>query len=171
MLLLSFLVGAFSPLILKIIIDTYVFIAILNFVFWLVLFPHCSFLFLCSLIISFYFMLLLSFWFLWTYCMFLVCGCPFSSIFVPSFICLHWSNSHIGLDTLKKRICIFLLSFPTFYDFGVLFYIFIFPLWYSLCLSSLSQIGLFFLFLWYLLLFPSFISYFTWVSLLLGAHT
>ena len=60
----SFLVGAFSPLILKIIIDAYVFIAILNFVFWLILFPHCSFLFLCSLIISFYFMLLLSFWFL-----------------------------------------------------------------------------------------------------------
>ena len=78
--------------------------------------------------ISFYSMRVFSsFWFLWIYCVFLICGYPFSSMLISSYICLLWTDSHIGSDILK-RICIFLLSFPTFHDFSVLFYIFIFIL-------------------------------------------
>ena len=46
----------------------------------------------------------------------------FSSMLTPSYICLLQPDSHIVSNTfLKKRVQIFLLSFPTFYDFEVLF--------------------------------------------------
>lgn len=59
---MSFLIGAFSPLTLKVIIDTYVFIDISNLVFLVdflfLLFPF--FLCVCGLMISFYFMFVFS---------------------------------------------------------------------------------------------------------------
>ena len=59
---MSFLIGAFSPLTLKVIIDTYVFIDISNLVFLVdFLFLLCPFFFsFCGLMISFYFMLVFS---------------------------------------------------------------------------------------------------------------
>ena len=72
---LCLLIGAFGPLTFKVIVDRYVFIATLNLVFQLIFYflfvPFC-FTF-CSLMVFFCSMLeLVSFWFLWIYCMFFI---------------------------------------------------------------------------------------------------
>ena len=70
---LCLLIGTFSPLTYNVIVDRYVCTAIVNLVLQLMLhfFFSC-----CGLMVFFYIMLVFSsLWFLWIYCMFLICVC------------------------------------------------------------------------------------------------
>ena len=101
-----FLIGVFSLLAFKVIIDRYVFIAILNFIFPLVLYlffvPFFFFLFsFCGLMIFSCITLMFSYFcFLWIYFVFLILWLPcFSSILTPSYVYLPYTGSHIISNT------------------------------------------------------------------------
>ena len=60
-----------------------------------------------------------SLWFLWTYCLFIICGyCGFSSMLTHYYIYLLQSGSHMSSNTFfKNKIYIFSHPSSTFYDF------------------------------------------------------
>ena len=93
-----------------------------------------------SLVISFYFILVFFLVFVNLLSIFDVWMLYFSSKLIPSYICL----SHIGSNTFyKKRVYIFLFSFPTLYDLMAFFTFSCLSFCSSLCLSLLWQIDFF----------------------------
>ena len=95
---LCLLIGAFSPLTFKTIIDRYVFITILDivyhlaFVFLLLFLSFYFHFFFWGLIIFFFIMLVFSsFCFLWICCIFLICGSPVLSMLTSSYTCFRQS--------------------------------------------------------------------------------
>ena len=91
-------------------------------------FSFLSFFFGCM--ISFNFVLMSSsFWFLWMYYLFLICGSSVFYVCLPLILSACFRLIVIWLkNILMKTVYIFLLSFPTFYEFDILFFIFMFIL-------------------------------------------
>ena len=157
--IVSLLIRVLSPLIFKVIFHKYTFIAILN------IFSGCF----C--ISSFFLSFSASFLFCGLWFSFKLCFSPLLFGFSESVACIlfvvtlifNHVNPLLYLLSLnresnklkhiqKKKFYIFFLPSPTFYDFDVLFYIFIFIIWqFIVVIIAFTNLGFFLYFVYWLI--------------------
>ena len=107
-----------------------------------------------SWMISFYFILMsYSFWFWGIYCLFLTCACLIFQVYKPLPISVCFSLLYRLKHIFQNENLDFLLFFPTFYDFDVLFFhIFMFFILFLLVFTIVFRYVIF-LFLFHMLAF------------------